>query len=78
MKLQFIGILAAFLLMGTMASAQGINIGVKGGANVYKIVGKGFAVDLVHVRTAFYTDIDALCGGHSTHEQKCCENADEL
>lgn len=43
MKLQFIGILAAFLFIGTFASAQGINIGIKGGANLYKIDGKSFS-----------------------------------
>jgi hypothetical protein len=42
MKLQIIGFFGAFLLLGTMASAQGIKIGVKGGANVYKINGKAF------------------------------------
>jgi hypothetical protein len=43
MKLRTVFIVAAALVLGHAASAQGINIGVRGGATVYKIDGKSFS-----------------------------------
>ena len=42
MKLRVVGILITCIMIGGAVSAQGINIGLRAGANVYKITGQSF------------------------------------